>query len=153
MWGSGERGGGNEGRRDRVSPGSACDSGDVQTMINEINQQFIGAVKDGRGDHLKVDENPELFSGLFWTGERALELGLIDGLKSPGQVARDVAGLEEMVDYTVTRPPVDRFLKRLGTSTGTAAGPRPCLEGAAPQPPSPRRTKRTKDLVNGLSGF
>ena len=117
---------------DPFSPVRESDREHVQTMLNEIHQQFIGAVKDGRGDRLKVDENPELFSGLFWTGERALKLGLIDGLKSPGQVARDVAGLEEMVDYTVTRSPVDRFLKRFGTSIGNGIGQTLGLEGGAP---------------------
>ena len=61
---------------DPFSPVRESDREHVQTMLNEIHQQFIGAVKDGRGDRLKVDENPELFSGLFWTGRTAIGLGL-----------------------------------------------------------------------------
>lgn len=124
--------GDNKALLDPFSPVSDSDREHVQTMLNEIHQQFIGAVKEGRGDRLKVAGHPELFSGLFWTGERALELGLVDGLKSPGQVAREVVGVDEMVDYTVTRSPVDRFLQRFGTSIGNGIGRTLGLEGGAP---------------------
>jgi protease-4 len=80
--------------------------------------QFIAAVKQGRGERLVEGRDEEIFSGLFWTGEKALELGLIDGLGSPGQVSRDVIGVEEMVDYTSRRHPLEDLLGRFGTSIG-----------------------------------
>ena len=60
--------------------------------------------------------NPELFSGLVWSGEQALPLGLIDGLGSASSVARDVIGEKELVDFTVQESPFDRFSKKLGAS-------------------------------------
>ncbi|MBA4721316.1 MAG: signal peptide peptidase SppA [Alcanivorax sp.] len=104
----------------------------VQEMLDEIHQQFIAAVKQGRGDRLKVDGHPELFSGLFWTGERALDLGLIDGLKSPGQVARDVIGLDKLVNYTYSPSPVEQLLQRFGVSIGKGLGSSLGLEQYVP---------------------
>ena len=103
---------------DPFSPISPEDRKHMQVMLDEIHQQFITAVKNGRGDRLKADTHPEIFSGLFWTGEKAMELGLVDGLKSPGNVARDVVGLEEMVNYTVSRSPFEEFVRRFGVSIG-----------------------------------
>ena len=65
---------------DPFSPISPEDRKHMQVMLDEIHQQFITAVKNGRGDRLKADTHPEIFSGLFWTGEKAMELGLVDGL-------------------------------------------------------------------------
>lgn len=73
-------------------------------------------VKKGRGDRLKFKEHPELFSGLVWNGEQALQLGLIDGLGNASSVARDLIGEKELVDFTVEDSPLDRFSKRLGAS-------------------------------------
>jgi protease-4 len=87
-------------------------------MLDDIHQQFIAAVKKGRGNRLKVDGHPELFSGLFWTGERAMDLGLIDGLMSPGQVVREVVGEEEMLNYSASRSPMEEFIRRFGVSIG-----------------------------------
>ena len=117
---------------DPFAPVKDKDREHVQTMLDEIHQQFIGAVKQGRGDRLKVDGHPELFSGLFWTGQRALELGLVDGLKSPGQVARDVVGVERTVDYTVSASPLDKVLKKFGVSIGDGLGQALGLESGAP---------------------
>ncbi len=91
----------------------------VQTMLTEIHDQFIEAVKKGRGDQLVDPEKNNLFSGLFWTGEKAVDLGLTDGLKSPGQVARDVVGAEDIVNYTPRPNPLDEFMKRFGAQLGT----------------------------------
>lgn len=107
---------------DPFAPVDPQDRAHIQRMLDEVHQQFITAVKQGRGDRLKVEGHPELFSGLFWTGQRALQLGLIDGLKSPGEVARDVIGTDAVVNYSVTGSPVDRFLKRFGTSIGAGIG-------------------------------
>lgn len=87
-----------------------------QGVLDTTHRQFIASVKQGRGDRLKDKEHPELFSGLVWTGEQALPLGLIDGLGSASYVARDVIGEKEMVDYTVQESPFDRFSKKLGAS-------------------------------------
>lgn len=81
-------------------------------MLNNIHQQFIEVVKTGRGDRLK--DNAEIFSGLFWSGEQALELGLIDGLANSSTVARDIVGAEELVDYTPRPSYLDRFAGSLG---------------------------------------
>ncbi len=70
----------------------------------------------GRGDRLKDKEHPELFSGLVWSGEQALPLGLIDGLGNASSVARDVIGEKELVDFTVQESPFDHFSKKLGAS-------------------------------------
>ncbi len=87
-----------------------------KTVLETTHKQFIDSVKKGRGDRLKDAEHPELFSGLIWSGEQALDLGLIDALGSTSYVARDVIGQEEMVDFTVQESPLDRFTKKLGAS-------------------------------------
>ncbi len=84
------------------------------TILGDVHQQFIDAVKQGRGERLKDD--PNVFSGLFWSGRQALELGLVDGLASPGQVAREIIGEEEFVDYTPRSNPFDAFVGKLGVS-------------------------------------
>ncbi len=86
----------------------------LQGMLEAIHRQFIDAVKLGRGGRLA--EDPELFTGLVWTGEQALELGLVDQLASPGKVAREVIKAEKVVDYTRRRNYLDRFSKRFGSA-------------------------------------
>jgi protease-4 len=87
-----------------------------QQVLETTHRQFIASVKRGRGDRLKDADHPELFSGLVWSGEQAIELGLIDGLGSSSYVAREVIGAEDIVDYTIEQSPLDRFTKRLGAS-------------------------------------
>ena len=87
-----------------------------QGVLNITHEQFIASVKQGRGDRLKDKDHPELFSGLVWTGQQALPLGLIDGLGNASSVARDVIGEKELVDFTVQESAFDRFSKKLGTS-------------------------------------
>ncbi|WXL27398.1 S49 family peptidase [Ectopseudomonas mendocina] len=87
-----------------------------KSVLETTHRQFIASVKKGRGDRLKDAEHPELFSGLVWSGEQALELGLIDGLGSTSYVAREVVGEKNLVDFTVQETPFDRFAKVLGTS-------------------------------------
>jgi len=89
-----------------------------QGVLNTTHQQFISQVRVGRGDRLK--ETPDMFSGLIWSGEQALELGLIDGLSSTSAVARDVVGAEELVDFTHQESPFKRFTRQLGASMGAA---------------------------------
>lgn len=83
-----------------------------------IHAQFIEQVKKGRGDRLK--DAADSFSGLIWTGEQALEKGLVDALGSPGYVARDVVGAEVIVDYSRQPNPLDELVRQLGVSAGTA---------------------------------
>ncbi|MCQ4270961.1 signal peptide peptidase SppA [Pseudomonas kuykendallii] len=85
-------------------------------VLQTTHRQFIDSVKKGRGDRLKDKDHPELFSGLIWSGEQALQLGLIDGLGSTSYVAREVIGEKEIKDYTVEETPFDRFAKKIGAS-------------------------------------
>ncbi len=87
----------------------------MQAMLGEIHQQFINAVKDGRGDRLDTSVEG-LFSGLIWTGEAAVKNGLVDELASASYVAREVIGEETMVDYTVQDDLLERFAQRLGST-------------------------------------
>ncbi len=87
-------------------------------VLNTTHQQFINSVKQGRGERLKYAEHPELFSGLIWSGEQALELGLIDGLGNSSYVAREIIGVERIKDFSVQDSPLDRFAKRFGASVG-----------------------------------
>ncbi len=87
-----------------------------QGVLDTTHRQFIASVKQGRGERLKDKDHPELFSGLVWSGEQALQLGLIDGLGNTSSVARDVIGEKEVVDFTIQESPFDRFSKKLGAS-------------------------------------
>jgi protease-4 len=87
-----------------------------QSVLENTHQQFIEAVKEGRGDRLS--DNDKLFSGLVWSGEQALELGLIDGLGSTSWVARQLVGQETLVDYTRGKSPFRELVDQLGVSVG-----------------------------------
>ncbi len=87
----------------------------MQIMLGEIHQQFINAVKEGRGDRLDTSVEG-LFSGLIWTGEAAVKNGLVDELASSSYVAREVIGEETIVDYTVQEDILERFAQRLGST-------------------------------------
>lgn len=91
-----------------------------EDVLSKTHDQFIKVVKEGRGDRL-VDNN-DLFSGLIWNGEQALELGLIDGLASPGKVARDIIGEENIIDYTPRLSRLEELTRRFGTSMGLGIG-------------------------------
>jgi protease-4 len=106
----------NKGILDPFSPLNPQDRRHAQKLLDEIHAQFIDAVKKGRGDALKP--NKEIFSGLFWTGTRAKELGLVDAFGSAGSVARDVIGAEEIVDYTVRENLLNRLVERFGMAMG-----------------------------------
>ncbi|MDP2228066.1 MAG: S49 family peptidase [Moraxellaceae bacterium] len=94
----------------------------IKGLLDDIHQQFISAVKQGRGQRLQ--ENPDIFSGLFWTGQRSVELGLADGFGTVESVARTVVKAEKVVDYSVMPDPLSSILKRLGTSMGHAVADR-----------------------------
>ena len=86
------------------------------SVLKTTHAQFIKAVVDGRGPKLKVSEHPELFSGLIWSGEQALQLGLVDRLADVDYVAREVVGASHVVDFTAKENPFDRFAKKIGAS-------------------------------------
>jgi protease-4 len=92
----------------------------AQKMIGEIHQQFIRTVRQGRGARLK--ETPETFSGLVWTGEKSVELGLADSLGSLEFVAREVIKAERVVDYTQKENYFEQLSERLGTRFGEMLG-------------------------------
>jgi len=99
----------------------------AKKMLAEIHQQFIDVVRRGRGARLK--ENPDIFSGLIWTGQKSIELGLADALGSTEYVAREVIKAERLVDFTPEENYFEHLSKRLGTSFGGALG-RAALEAA-----------------------
>ncbi|ART61818.1 signal peptide peptidase SppA [Kushneria marisflavi] len=83
-----------------------------QHVLDQTHDQFINAVKAGRGDRLSDD--PALFSGLVWTGEEAVDKGLTDGLKSVDDVARDMTGSAETKDYTQGGDPLEQISRHFG---------------------------------------
>ena len=109
--------GDNKAMLDPFSPQDEKQAEFFQSVLNTVHQQFIQAVKDGRGDRLKHDG--KVFSGLMWSGEQALPMGLIDGLGSPGYVAREIIGQEKVVDYTPKVSPFQNFADRLGVKIAT----------------------------------
>ena len=88
----------------------------LQSVINVIHQQFIDAVKRGRGERLQ--DNEELFSGLFWSGEEAVDLGLVDELGNERMVARDVIGVERRVDFTYREGLAEKLMGRISQRIG-----------------------------------
>ena len=109
----------NKGFLDPFSPQSEAHKQHAQTMLEQIHRQFIDVVKKGRGERLK--ETPEMFSGLFWTGEQSVALGLADDFGSLDSVARDVVKAEKLVDYTNKKNLAERFAKRFGAGMGEGA--------------------------------
>lgn len=106
--------GSNKGFLDPFSPIVEQQKQALQTMLDLVHQQFIQRVKEGRGSRLHATQ--DTFSGLFWTGEQALTMGLIDGFASSRQVARDKVGVDTLVDYTHKQNLLDRVSKNLGAS-------------------------------------
>jgi protease-4 len=117
----------NKGLLDPFSPLDPKARRHAQKMLDEIHLQFIDAVKQGRGDALK--SNKEIFSGLFWTGAKARELGLVDEFASAGTVAREVIGAEEIVDYTVRENLLNRLAERFGMAMGRSVASELRLQG------------------------
>jgi protease-4 len=90
----------------------------AKQLAEDIHQQFIGVVREGRGKRLK--ESPEIFSGLIWTGQKSIELGLADGIGSLDYVAREVVKAEDIVEFTQKENLAEKFAKRFGASVGSA---------------------------------
>jgi protease-4 len=109
----------NKGMLDPFSPQNEKHRAHAQAMIDQVHQQFIKVVRDGRGKRLK--ETPETFSGLFWNGEEAVRMGLADRFGNLDHVARDIVKAEEVVDYTPKENVAERLAKRFGASAGAGA--------------------------------
>lgn len=109
--------GNHKGFMDPFSPLKESDVQFMQQILDQVHRQFINVVKKGRGERLKV--NDELFSGLVWTGEQSIGLGLVDDLASTREVAKNVIKAENIVDYTQHPDILQRFAERLGTSMAT----------------------------------
>jgi protease IV len=86
----------------------------LQTILDDVHQEFINKVKNGRGARLKIDD--QVFSGLFWAGQQAKDRGLIDGFASSGQVARDLVKVDQIIDYTFKQSVFERVAKNIGVA-------------------------------------
>ncbi|TAL58367.1 MAG: S49 family peptidase [Legionella sp.] len=107
-----------KGLLDPFSPENEQQQKKLQVMLDIVHKQFINRVKEGRGSRLHIDD--ETFSGLIWTGQQALDIGLIDGFASAGQLMRDTIQLDSVVDYTHKQNLFDRVSKNLGASMAEA---------------------------------
>lgn len=121
----------NKGFLDPFLPVDEAQKRHAQELLEGVHQQFIGVVREGRGKRLK--EGPGMFSGLVWTGEKSVELGLADAFGSLDQVARDVIKAERVVDFTQKEGLAERVAQRFG-----AGAARALLEFSARSAPQPR---------------
>ncbi len=110
----------NKAMLDPFSPVNPKHEAYAQNMLNQIHEQFKTVVREGRGKRL--NEDSETFSGLFWSGEQSIKIGLADALGSADYVAREVIKQEEIVDFTYQETITDRFAKRLGASIAKSIG-------------------------------
>jgi protease-4 len=105
---------------DPFSPEKEEESEFWQQVLDVTHQQFIHVVQEGRGERIsEAEKNEKLYSGLIWNGEQALELGIIDGLGSPGYVAREIIGVEDIVDYSLQKSEMTKLIEKLGISIGS----------------------------------
>ena len=99
---------------DPFSPQKESDLAHMDVLLDDVHRQFIETVREGRGERLADDER--IFSGLIWTGEQSIELGLVDALGSAGYVAREIVGVEDIVDFTRRDTYLDRFAGSIGAA-------------------------------------
>ncbi len=111
--------GANKGFLDPFSPQTDAQRKHAQAMLDQIHSQFIQVVRQGRGERLK--ETPEMFSGLFWSGQQAVDMGLADAMGSLDSVARDVVKAPEVIDYSRHENVAERLAKRFGAAVGEGA--------------------------------
>jgi protease-4 len=104
----------NKSMLDPFSPINFSQQNHAEKMLDDVHQQFIAAVKTGRGD--RISDDPDIYSGLFWSGEKAKQLGLVDEFGSAEFIAREIVGEKKMVDYTVRPKFIDAFAEELGAS-------------------------------------
>ncbi len=103
---------------DPFTPSKASDVEHVTQLLGSIHDQFKSAVEEGRGERLQ--EHPQLFSGLVWTGAESIDMGLADHTGSASYVAREVIGAEEIVDYTQEPDLLERITDRIGVAMARA---------------------------------
>ena len=108
----------NKGFLDPFLPVDETQKQHAQALLNDVHQQFIGVVREGRGKRLK--DAPEIFSGLIWTGQKSVELGLADGFGSLEYVAREVIKAEEIRDFTISEGVAEKIARRFGASVSSA---------------------------------
>jgi Periplasmic serine proteases (ClpP class) len=108
----------NKAMLDPFSPVDEKDLQHVRALMKDVHEQFISVVRQGRGERLK--ETPDMFSGLIWTGQKSVELGLADGIGTLESVARDVVKAEDIVDYTQKENIAERFARRFGGAAANA---------------------------------
>ncbi len=108
----------NKGFLDPFLPLDDAQKRHAQALLSDVHQQFIGVVREGRGKRLK--ESPDIFSGLIWTGERSIELGLADGVGSLDYVAREVVKAEHVVDFTRKENVAEKLARRFGAGAAGA---------------------------------
>ncbi len=111
-----------KGLLDPFSPVDETAQAHLQGVLDSVHQQFIDAVKNGRGERLSDD--PDLFTGLVWNGEQALELGLIDGLKDQYTVAREIIGAEEIKAFQPEKTLLEQLSDAVGASIADGLRPR-----------------------------
>ncbi|PPC90750.1 MAG: signal peptide peptidase SppA [Methylobacter sp.] len=105
---------------DPFSPSKTDETQYMQALLEQVHQQFISAVKAGRGERLK--ETPDMFSGLVWTGEQSVKLGLADDFGNDDYVAKEIIGAKETVNFTQQERLLDKLAGKLGTAFGQAIG-------------------------------
>jgi len=103
---------------DPFSPANEEETKHMQTLLDDVHEQFIAAVKAGRGDRLQVTK--DMFSGLVWTGEQGVKLGLADDFGSVDSVARNVIGAKKKINFTPQERLLDKIAGKLGASFGHA---------------------------------
>lgn len=102
----------NKGFLDPFSPPNPEQEEHAREILSDVHQQFIQVVQQGRGKRLK--ETPEIFSGIVWTGQKSIDLGLADAIGSAEYVAREIIKAEHIVDYTTREGFAERFARRFG---------------------------------------
>lgn len=107
---------------DPFSPAKPQEESYMQSLLDQVHQQFIAAVREGRGQRLQESGSAELFTGLVWTGQQGVEIGLADGFGSVESVARDQFGTEEIVNFTPQEHLLDRLAGKLGTQFARTFG-------------------------------
>lgn len=88
----------------------------VQAVLDDVHQHFIDAVKAGRGDRLK-SHDPEIFSGLFWSGSQAIKIGIADKAGNM-QTLKQTLDIKQTVNYTVEHSPFESVLGKMGAELG-----------------------------------
>jgi protease-4 len=108
----------NKGFLDPFLPVDETQKRHAERLLEEVHQQFIAAVREGRGKRLK--ESAEIFSGLIWTGQKSVELGLADAFGSLDFVAREVVKAEAIVDFTQKENVAEKLARRFGAGAASA---------------------------------